>query len=166
MEQNETGKSLTELLGEGKLDAVCGLRRPARAHPDIAPLFPDARAVEREFYRKTKIHPIMHLVTIRRAVYERDPWIASSLYKGFVAAKKWALARMHKTGAHAYMLPWLDMEVDEIDEVFGGDPWPYGVEENRPTLEALVQHLYEQGLIGRTMPIEDLFVPLPGLIGH
>jgi 4,5-dihydroxyphthalate decarboxylase len=166
IEQNESGKSLTELLADGQLDAVCGLRRPARVYPDIVPLFPDARAVEREFYRRTRIHPIMHLVAIRRAVYERDPWIASSLYKAFVAAKQWALERMHKTGAHIYMLPWLDMEVDDIDDLFGGDPWPYGVAENRPTLETLVQYLHEQGLIERVIPIEELFVPLPGLTGH
>jgi 4,5-dihydroxyphthalate decarboxylase len=166
IEQNESGKSLTELLAEGKLDAVCGLRRPARAHPDIVPLFPDARARERAFFQKTGIHPIMHLIAIRRDVYERDPWIASSLYKAFVASKKIALDLMHKTGAHITMQPWLDMEVDEIDEVFGGDPWPYGVEANRPTLEAQVQYLHEQHMIAHTIPIEDIFVPLPGLTGR
>jgi 4,5-dihydroxyphthalate decarboxylase len=62
------------------------------------------------------------------------------------------------------MLPWLDHDVDEIDEVFGGDPWPYGIEANRPTLTALVQYMAEQHLIAKPLPIEDLFVPLPGLL--
>jgi 4,5-dihydroxyphthalate decarboxylase len=69
---------------------------------------------------------------------------------------------MHRTAAPRYMLPWLDHDVDEIDEVFGGDPWPYGIEANRPTLEALVQFMAEQYLIAKPLPIEDLFVPLPG----
>jgi 4,5-dihydroxyphthalate decarboxylase len=163
MEINDTGRSLGDLLAEGKLDAVAGARRPAKHHTDVVPLFSDAKAVERAYYLKTKIHPIMHLVAMRRDVYEANPWIASSLYKAFVASKRWALDRLHQTGAHACMLPWLDMDVDEIDEVFGGDPWPYGVEANRPTLEALVAHLTEQHFIPRPLPIEEIFVPLAGL---
>jgi 4,5-dihydroxyphthalate decarboxylase len=105
----------------------------------------------------------MHLVVIRRDRYERDPWIASSLYKAFVEAKNRGLAQLHRPGAHAYMLPWIHQAVKEIEEVFGGDPWPYGIEPNRPTLEALVQYMAEQDLIGCRLVIEDLFVPLPGL---
>ena len=104
-------------------------------HPDIAPLFPDARAVEREFAKTTRIFPIMHLVVIRRDVYERDPSVADRLYKGFVDAKNLALSR-HKRG-HPLMLPWLHQDIHELDEVFGGDPYPCGIEANRPSLEAL-----------------------------
>jgi 4,5-dihydroxyphthalate decarboxylase len=104
----------------------------------------------------------MHLVAIRRDRYACDPWIAESLYKAFVAAKAWGLAQMRRAGAHAYMLPWIDQDVREIDEVFGGDPWPYGIDANRATLNALVQYMAEQHLIARPPAIEDLFVPLPG----
>ena len=129
------------------------------------PLFPDAKAVERTFYLETRIFPIMHLVAMRRDRYERDRWIASSLYQAFVEAKKRALAALHRRGAHPYMLPWVHEAVQEIDELFAGDPWPYGIDANRPTLEALVRYLAEQHLIAQPLPLEDLFVPLPVGLG-
>ena len=72
---------------------------------------------------------------------------------------------MRFSGSQCYMLPWQRADVDEIDELFGGDPWPYGVEANRPTLAALVQYMAEQNFIVQPMPIEELFVPLPGAMG-
>jgi 4,5-dihydroxyphthalate decarboxylase len=107
----------------------------------------------------------MHLVALRRAVYETNPWIASSLYAAFVEAKRIARARLRYAGSLAAMLPWLQDEIEEIDEVFGGDPFPYGIEPNRPTLQALVQYMVEQHFIAEAMPIEELFVPLPGATG-
>jgi 4,5-dihydroxyphthalate decarboxylase len=163
IEVNTSGRSLSELLADGEIDAIAAARRPTVRHPDVAPLFADGRAVERDYFRATGIFPIMHLVAIRSDVYEANPWIATSLYKAFVAAKNLALARMRRTAALCYMLPWLEHDMDEIDDVFGGDPWPYGVEVNRPTLAALVQYMAEQHLIAAPMPIEDLFVPLPGV---
>jgi 4,5-dihydroxyphthalate decarboxylase len=162
IERNDSGRSLSELVAAGEIDALAVARHP-QPHPDIIPLFPDAKAVERAFFMETRIFPIMHLVVIRRDRYERDPWIASSLYEAFVAAKNWGLAQFRRPGVHAYMLPWIDHDVKEIDEVFGGDPWPYGIEANRPTLEALVRYMAEQHLIARPPAIEDLFVALPGL---
>jgi 4,5-dihydroxyphthalate decarboxylase len=157
IEHDPAGRSLSELLANGEIDALTGTQHPA-PHPDIAPLFPDARAVEREFFQKTKIFPIMHLVVIRRDVYERDPWIAAHLYRAFEDAKKLALTRMHK--GHPYMLPWVHDDIHEIDHVFGGDPYPYGIEANRPTLQALVDYLHEQHFIAKAPPLEDLFVPV------
>jgi len=161
IEQNDSGHSLSELLADGSIDALLGTRRP-RPHPDIAPLFADAKAVERAFYRRTRIFPIMHLVAIRRELYERKPWIAASLYKALVESKNVGVERLHRSGALPYMLPWLYEAVQEVNAVFGDDPWPYGVEPNRPTLEALVQYMAEQHLIAKPMPIEELFVPVPG----
>jgi len=168
IEANTTGRSLEELLAAGDIDALIGSRKPPTLgrSPTIARLFPDHRAIEREFYRRTRIFPIMHLIAIRREIYERQPWIAGSLYTAFVEAKARALTRMRYRGSLAVMLPWLISEVEEIDEVFGGDAWPYGIEPNRPTLEALVEYMAEQNLIARTMPIEELFVPLPSNGGH
>jgi 4,5-dihydroxyphthalate decarboxylase len=125
-------------------------------------LFPDHRALERKLYETTKIFPIMHLIAIRRDLYERHRWIATSLYKAFIESKRAALARMRYAGSLAYMLPWLMAEIEEIDAVFGGDAWPYGIEANRPTLQALVQYMLEQHFIAKAIPIEDLFIPLPG----
>ncbi len=103
----------------------------------------------------------MHLIAIRRDLYERHRWIATSLYKAFVESKRRALARMRYAGSLAAMLPWLLAEIEEIDGVFGGDAWPYGIEPNRPTLQALVQYMVEQHFIAQAIPIENLFVPLP-----
>jgi len=162
IERNTSARSIGELLAAGEIDALAGARHPA-PHPDIIPLFADPKAVERAFYRQTRIFPIMHLVAIRRERYERDPWIAGSLYKAFVASRDRGLAQLHRPAVHAYMLPWIDQEVRELDEIFGGNPWPYGVDANRETLTALVQYMAQQGLIAAPLAIEDLFVPLPGL---
>jgi 4,5-dihydroxyphthalate decarboxylase len=104
----------------------------------------------------------MHLVVIRRELHERHPEVAASLYKAFDESKRLALGHMRYLGALRYMLPWLPDHLDEIDEVFGGDPWPYGIEPNRPTLEALVQYLHEQALIAAPVPLEKLFAPVKG----
>jgi 4,5-dihydroxyphthalate decarboxylase len=159
IEHDEKGRSLRDLLVSGEIDALASSQRPL-PHPDIAPLFPDSRAVERAYYRATRIFPIMHLIVIRRDLYERHPWIANSLYKGFLEAKAKALARLRKTGAHPSMLPWVHHDVEEINDVFGGDPYPYGIEPNRPTLEALVRYMAEQHFIPQPIPIAELFVPI------
>jgi 4,5-dihydroxyphthalate decarboxylase len=162
MEQNETGVPLAELLARGEIDALIGSRKPDSLgrHPDVARLFPDYRAQERALYETAKIFPIMHLIAMRRELYDRHRWLATSFYNAFVESKRRARARMRYGGSLAYMLPWLLSEIEEIDEVFGGDAWPYGVEPNRPTLEALVQYMVEQHFIAKPIPIEELFVPI------
>ena len=129
-------------------------------------LLPDHHAHERELFERERIFPIMHLVAIRRTLHERHPWIASSLYAAFVEAKRIARARLRYAGSLAAMLPWLQDEIEEIDAIFpSGDPFPYGIEPNRPTLEALVGYMVEQHFIPRPIRLEDLFVPLPGAQG-
>jgi 4,5-dihydroxyphthalate decarboxylase len=127
-------------------------------NPDIVRMFPNYREVEKDYYRRTGIFPIMHLIAIRRDVHEAHPFVAQSLYDALCESKDRALAQMKERGALRYMLPWLPADMDEIDDVFGGDPWPYGIEANRPTLEALIQYMVEQHFIARPIPIEDLFV--------
>ena len=162
IEQN-SGAPLGDLLARGEIDALIGSRSPESfgRHPDVARLFPDHRALERKLYETTKIFPIMHLIAMRRDLHERHRWLATSLYQAFVESKRRALTRMRYAGSLAYMLPWLLDEIEEIDEVFGGDAWPYGIKANRATLEALVQYMVEQHFIARPIAIEDLFVPLP-----
>jgi 4,5-dihydroxyphthalate decarboxylase len=163
IEVNSSGKSLEELLAAGEIDALIGSRKPPLLgrSPDIARLLPNFRAIEREFWQRTKIFPIMHLIAMRRELYEQHPWIAASLFNALIESKARALARMHYGGSLSVMLPWLMSEVEEVDALFGGDAWPYGVEPNRPTLQALVHYMVEQNFIARAMPIEELFVPLP-----
>ncbi len=167
IEQNRSGRSLGELLADGEIDAYLGSRKPLTfgTHPDVVRLLPNHHALERELYERERIFPIMHLVAIRREVHQAQPWLASSLYAAFVESKRIARARLRYAGSLAAMLPWLQDEIEEIDEVFGGDPFPYGVEPNRPTLEALVQYMVEQHFIPERILVEKLFVPLPGANG-
>jgi 4,5-dihydroxyphthalate decarboxylase len=168
IEQNESGKSLGALLASGEIDALIGSRKPDNfgGNPEVVRLLPNYRALERELYETKKIFPIMHLVAIKKSLYQQHRWLASSLYKAFVESKARARARMRYGGSLSTMLPWLLDEIDEIDEVFGGDAWPYGVEPNRPTLEALVQYMTEQHFIPKPIPVDDLFVPIPAGLGH
>jgi 4,5-dihydroxyphthalate decarboxylase len=100
----------------------------------------------------------MHLVAIRKTVYEKHPFVASSLYNAFCKSKQLALAKMLNLRALRYMTPFLMRDIDEIYELFDGDPWPYGIEPNRPTLEAFVTYLVDQSLIAAPVPVDDLFV--------
>jgi 4,5-dihydroxyphthalate decarboxylase len=161
---NTSGKSLSELLEAGDIQAVVGADVPSaiRRAPHVKRLFPDFRAEEKAYYRRTKIFPIMHLVVLRREFHERHPFAATSLFNALEESRSLAQRRMRYIGALRYMLPWLPAELDEIDEVFGGDPWPYGIEANRPTLEALVRFLADQSMIAAPVRLEDLFVPIRG----
>lgn len=160
IEVNRSGKSLDQLLEDGSLDAVIGASLPPSfgKNPDIVRLFPDFRAVEQAYYRRTRIFPIMHLVAIRKELYAQHPALARNLYDAFERAKALALGRMHATGALRAMVPWLQADLDLNDEYFGGDPFAYGIEANRATLTALVDYMHEQGMISRPIPIEELFL--------
>jgi 4,5-dihydroxyphthalate decarboxylase len=161
IEQNRSNKSLSDLIEERAVDATLGTSLPeaVRTNPDVVRLFPNYVELEKEYYRRTRICPIMHLVAIRKQVYERHPFVATSLYKAFCKSKRIALEKMFNLRALRYMTPFLMRDIDEIYEVFDGDPWPYGVEANRPTLEAFVTYLQDQSLIAAPVPVDDLFVP-------
>lgn len=160
-------RALNDLLVEGELDALIGARRPAALgkDPRVARLFPDYRTLERAYYRKTKLFPVMHTVVIREAFYREHRWIAESLYKAFAAAKAWAVEQMQFSSSLRYTLPWMHAELEEMAEIFGGDPWPYGLDANRHVLTTLVQYLAEQRLLAHPLPLEELFVPL-SLLGE
>lgn len=160
IENNTSGKSLSDLLAAGEIDAIIGANLPdsIKTSPDVVRLFPDYREVEKAYYRETRIFPIMHLVAIRRRFYEAHPEAVVAFYQALCRSKEVALEKMRNLATLRYMLPWMSADLDEIDEVFGGDPWPYGVAANRPTLTALVTYLAEQGLIAAPPRIEDVFV--------
>jgi 4,5-dihydroxyphthalate decarboxylase len=162
---NTSGKSLNTLLEEGELQAIIGTGVPDAfgRNPDIVRLYPDFRTAEMDYYRRTKIFPIMHTVVIRRDVCEKHPFVAGSLFEAFDHSKNIAQKKLNYVGTLRYMLPWMTAEIEEIKAVFGGDPWPYGVEANRPTLEALVRYLVEQGVIAKAPRVDDLFAPVRAL---
>lgn len=152
------------MIAAGEIDALIGANIPDTfgKHPDVARLFPDARAVDREHFLKSGVFPIMHAVAVRRDVWEKDKWIAESLYEAFDAAKNLALTKMKYPGSVRYMTPWIDDELDEIETLFGGDPWPSGVEANRKTLETLMDYMVQQHMIAKKPNLDDLFLEVGG----
>ncbi len=162
IKMNESDRSVSQLLEDGSVDAVIGAQLPAAfgSNPDIVRLFSNPREIEKEYYERTHIFPIMHLIALRKDIYEQNPWIARSLFNALEKSKDLAVKRMRSFGALAYMLPSLPTYVEENDAICGPDPWPYGIEPNRPTLEVLVSYLAEQSMIPKPIPIDELFVPV------
>jgi 4,5-dihydroxyphthalate decarboxylase len=158
----EPGQSLEVFLEAGEIDALISvmLPRPFLAKsPKVRRLFPNSRAVEADYYRRTGIFPIMHTFVVRADLLEANPWLAVSLYKAFVKAKELNDKRLYNTDALAASLPWLVQELEENRELFGETVWDYSIDGSRPTLEAFVGYMHEQGLTKRRMAVEELFAP-------
>jgi 4,5-dihydroxyphthalate decarboxylase len=151
---------LSKMLDQGEIDALFTARSPSSfvsGSPNVKRLFPNYRDVEKEYYQRTGIFPIMHTIIMRRDVYEKNPWVAVSLYKAFCQAKELATRSYLETAALHVTLPWIHPEVERTIAIFGEDWWPYGIEKNRKTLETFLRYHKEQGLSDRLMTIEDLF---------
>ena len=160
------------MLRDGEIDALIMAARPDLRRGDgaIRRLFPDFPSVEKDYFRRTGIFPIMHAVVIRRAIYEKNPWLATSLFEAFELAKRAGRERILVTGPLAVALPWLPAHLEEAAELFEGkDAWVYGIEENRAVLEAIAQYSHEQGLATRRVTVEELFAKetlVPPAIGR
>jgi 4,5-dihydroxyphthalate decarboxylase len=153
-------KNLEGMLAEGELDALFATYIPKMfldGSPKIARLFPNFKDVEQDYYRRTGIFPVMHTVVIREDVHVENPWVAASLYAAFTEAKELAVGRLYDTDALALTLPFLIDHLEEAWRTFGTDYWSYGVEPNRPALEALAQYVVDQGLAPRVVSPEELF---------
>lgn len=154
--------TLGRLLVDGELDAIYTPRVPAEfaaGDPRIRRLFADPRAAEVDYFRQTRIFPIMHTIVIRREIYEQNRWVAQSLMKAFRAAKDIATSALLETAALSTALPFAYSEAEELVELMGRDYWAYGLDENRLTLETLVRYAHEQSLIPDRYAIEKLFAP-------
>ena len=114
-------------------------------------LIPNYREVEADYFRRTKIFPIMHTVALREEYYEKQPWVAQSLFKAFAESKRLCQEAMYEFSALKYMMAWSIDEMEKEREVLGEDPWAYGLEPNRHILETLVQYAHEQGLIKKKL---------------
>jgi 4,5-dihydroxyphthalate decarboxylase len=152
-------KSLSEMLGSGEIDAAICATAPEcfGKHPDIVRLWPDYAAAGEAFYARTRIYPIMHVAAMRKAVLEGRPWIARNLYNAFEEARRRSLERLRRPGYIA--LPGHGEAANAASEAFGGDYFPYGIEENRAALELFLRYAYEQGVARRLMTPEDIFPP-------
>lgn len=151
--------ALVPMLARGELDALVSVLTPSVGEPAVRRLFPDSTAVERDYYRRTGIFPIMHLVVLRRDVYEKDRSLAAGLAAAFAEAKETGRRRLRRMDALAVELPWLAESLAEVDDLFGGDAFPYGLEANLKTLRAATDYCYEQGLSSRRVDPEELFAP-------
>jgi 4,5-dihydroxyphthalate decarboxylase len=155
-------RTLANMLADGEIDALYTARAPSTFYerPDrVRRLFPDFAAVEKAYFRKTGIFPIMHVIVIRKDVYERDRWIAKSLYKAFVAAQRIAYDHLKVSASLKTMLPWQIAMIEESVEIMGEDWWPYGIDKNRIVIDKFTEYHCQQGLSSRKLSIEEMFVP-------
>jgi len=162
LSQAPAGTELGDLLEKGEIDFLMTANNPLafrRGSPNVKRLFPNYAELEQDYYRRTKIYPIMHTVVIKREIYERDPWVALSLYKAFLRAKEYSYRLLTETGSPKASFAWLQPMIEEEQEIIGRDWYPYGIEANRPTIEALLQYTHEHGLSARRLKIEELFAP-------
>jgi 4,5-dihydroxyphthalate decarboxylase len=160
--QAPSGSELGDLLERGDIDFMITANNPLsfrRGAPTVRRLFPNYREAEQDYYRRTQIYPIMHTVVIRRDVYDRDPWVALSLYKALCRAKDYSYHLLAETGSPKASLAWLQPLIEEEQSIIGQDWYPYGIEKNRPSIEALLQYTHEQGLTDRRVKLEELFAP-------
>jgi 4,5-dihydroxyphthalate decarboxylase len=155
------GKDESDLLVDGDVDALFHAGEPSaftEGHPKIKRLFADPRATERDYFARTGIFPIMHAVAMRNDVIDAHPWLPEAVFTAYSRAKQmqYEAMRMHWIFG---TLPWFGQEFDETRAVMGENFWPYGIEANRKTLEALFQYSYEQGLAKKRLTVEALFHP-------
>jgi 4,5-dihydroxyphthalate decarboxylase len=151
------GETLCLLAREGKIDAIVSAREPSLNGRGMRRLFTDIRSVEEDYFNRTRIFPIMHVVMVRRALVETHPWLPQSLYEAFCQAKQKAITGLRERGVLEATLPWLHDELDRTRAIMGDDFWPYGIEKNRAALETAIRHAHEQGLISQEVPVEALF---------
>jgi 4,5-dihydroxyphthalate decarboxylase len=147
-------KTLAGMLASGEIDAAISARDPGGRR-----LFENYQEVEEAYFRKTRVFPIMHVIVLRRAVYERDRWVAMNLVKAFEEAKRASEARIAEIGISHAPIPWLAEHARRWRDIAGAELWPYGIAANRPTLEAFLQYAYEQGVTMRRLAVEELFAP-------
>jgi 4,5-dihydroxyphthalate decarboxylase len=153
-------KTLSAMIASGELDAVMIARPPSsfvKKHPDVARLFPDFQTEEMRQYGRTNVYPIMHIIALKRSILKENPWVARNLFNAFEESKNNSLERLTDMAVSRYPVPWLADNVAKLQERYGKDLYPYGIEENRPTLETFLQYAYEQGIARRHAKPEELF---------
>lgn len=161
LENAPEGKTISGLLADGEIDAVIGPRAPScfGRHPQVGYLYPDPQGAAADWFRRTRIFPIMHLLGIRRALAERHPWLPAAVAKAFERSKAVALARLGDTSATKVTLPFVEEQLLAAKRLMGDDFWPYGLAPNRHVLERFLRRHHEEGLSSRLLAPEELFHP-------
>jgi 4,5-dihydroxyphthalate decarboxylase len=152
--------TLNVMIESGEIDAMMSPRMPTcflEGSPQVKRLFPNYREAETDYFKKTGLFPIMHVIVIKRVLYENAPWMAQTLYKAFCAAKEICLRELYDTNVLRVSLPWTSAAYEETRDLMTADFWPYGLEPNRKNLETLHGYLFEQGLIKQKLNLDELF---------
>ncbi|PVH72199.1 4,5-dihydroxyphthalate decarboxylase [Cadophora sp. DSE1049] len=159
--QIRQGQNLGYMLADGEIDAIFSATKPSSFYTStkVGYLFPNFKEAEAEYYQRTKILPIMHVIALKRSVYEANPWIAKALTKAFAIALEIGYDAQEERGALKYMLPWLESHVEETKRLMGGDTrwWKDGFEENKHVLSKFLDYHFHQGLSKRMFEPEELF---------
>jgi len=153
-------KSLSDMLASGEIDCAIIARPPncfLQGHKDVVRLFPDFLKMEEEYYARTKVWPIMHIIAVQKHILDANPWVARNLYNAFLESKRRSVERMLDPAVSRYPLAWLPIYARRMRDLFDGDPFPFGIEENRATLEQFVRYTFDQGIAHRHAQPEDLF---------
>jgi 4,5-dihydroxyphthalate decarboxylase len=156
------GATISGMLAAGEIDAVIGPRAPScflNGHPHVGWLYPDPAAAAAEWFRKTRIFPIMHILGIRRTLAEQHPWLPIAAMKAFEQSKARALAKLGDVAASKVTLPFIDEQLHAARRLMGDDFWSYGLAANRHVLEAFLRRHHTEGLSSRQLSPEDLFHP-------
>jgi 4,5-dihydroxyphthalate decarboxylase len=156
------GATISAMLARGDIDGFIAPRPPSfveNDHPNVGWLFRDPTAAAKDWYKRTGIFPIMHLIGVRRTLAETHPWLPVAVFKAFEQSKTAALAALSDTSATKVTLPFVEETLKSVRELMGRDFWSYGVGPNRKTLKVFLRHHHSQGLSPRLMTVEELFHP-------
>ncbi len=162
-------ETLSSLLEAGAIDAIFSSHVPECFHrraPHIGRLFPNFQDKEADYFRRTGIHPIMHVLVMRRDLVDTHPWLPFELYRAYSDAKAIAIDELAGLSTLSVTLPWAAAELDRTKALIGSDYWPYGLESSKPTIKAFLRYMREQGLIDRTLPVEELFADVDAPSDH
>lgn len=161
LEEAPAGKSISRLLADGEVDGFIAPRPPSlpRNTPNVGWLFSDPVATASDYFKRTGIFPIMHLVGVRRTLAEQHPWLPGAVFKAFSQAKDKAIEMLADPAASKVTVPFIEERVTEARALMGEDFWPYGLDANRRTLEAFLRHHHAQGLSSRLVKPDELFHP-------
>ena len=153
-------KSLSELLAAGEIDCAIIARPPTcflENHPDVVRLFPEYLEMEEKYYGDTGIWPIMHIIALQKHILDEHPWVARNLFNAFLESKRRSLERLFDPAVSRYPLAWLPTYARRMSDIFGDDPFPYGIEENRATWDQMALYTSQQGIAHRQFTPEDIF---------
>jgi 4,5-dihydroxyphthalate decarboxylase len=159
LENAPEGRTISDLIDKGEIDGFMAPRAPylPRPNPNVGWLFRDPVATAKDYFKRTGIFPIMHLVGVRRTLVDAHPWLPVAVMKAFEQSKAAALAHLIDTSATKVTLPFIEEQIAATRELMGEDFWPYGLEPNRKALETFLHHHHGQGLSLRLVKVEELF---------